>query len=332
MAGRLTRPVTTSGEAMSASLLSQAEVRRQFVSAATNKFAANVPDFAALRRLVDERGGVFLNDHAAIRSADPRVTALIVRVAALMGMYPDRRYSFPAKKLESFDLQVPGEDASQFKLFISEVDLTAFPDAVAELIRADADTSWAAADHGPLIALIEQGEAAGGLTAAEAEALIQAALNGLLTRPGPPIMREVLEQVAAVSGEAASALALGADFNHVTIDVLSAGYDGIESMASDMQARGFRMLPAIQGAPGTKLRQTATMAATMPTPVLESDGSTGLAQTEKQFVEIIQRSTAVDEQGRPMRSSDGTQLIYKHFLAANAEKIFDAASTRAGLS
>ena len=89
------------------------------------------------------------------------------------------------------------------------------------------------------------------------------------------------------------------------------------------------MLPQIQGAPNTKLRQTATLAATMDTPVREADGSLGNARTERQFVEIIERSTAVDAQGQTLRGSDGKPLTFRNFLAANAEKIFDAASTRA---
>ena len=139
-------------------------------------------------------------------------------------------------------------------------------------------------------------------------------------RNGPPMKRSTLEAVAAVSGEAASALALGADFNHVTIDVRAAGYPGIEAMAQAMKASGFRLLPAIQGAPGSKLRQTATLAATMDTPVREADGKLGSAPTEKQFVEIIERGPVMDTQGH--------SKIFKNFLAANAEKIFDAASTK----
>lgn len=317
---------------MSDTRLGRAALRQRFVEAATDKFASNVADFAALRELVAQRGGVFLNDHAAVRSADPRVTALLVRVAQQMDLYPDRRYSFPAKKLKSFDLQVPGDDATQFKLFVSEVDLTAFPAEVATLVREDADQSWAAADHARLLRLLVEAEEHGGLTVEQADEWIAEIVGQVLSRAGPPIRRDVLNAVASVSGEAASALALGADFNHVTIDVRAAGYPGIESMVEDMQSRGFTMLPAIQGAPGTKLRQTATMAATMPTEVIESDGSIGVAESEKQFVEIIERSIATDEHGQPMAGKDGSPLIYKHFLAANAEKIFDAASTRARLS
>ena len=149
-----------------------------------------------------------------------------------------------------------------------------------------------------------------------------------MARSGPPLKRGTLEAVARVSGEAASALALGPDFNHVTIDIYAAGYSGIESMAEAMLAAGFRMLPQIQGAPGTQLRQTATMAATMATPVLEADGSRGTAQTEKQFVEIIERNQAIDDAGRKLWRQDGQPLIFRNFLAANAEKIFDAASTK----
>lgn len=308
--------------------LTPAQLRERFVAAATAKFARNVPDFVALQALVADNGGRFLNDHGAIRTADPKLRALIVRAAALLGLHKERDYLFPAKKLISFDLQVIGEDSRQFKIFVSQVDLTAFPQHVATMIESDCAAQAEAVDHSEFVRLIERGEAAGGLDEAEAERYISHFVERVMQRNGPPMQRSVLEAVAAVSGEAASALALGPDFNHVTIDVDAAGFDGIDAMANAMQARGFRMLPAIQGAPGTKLRQTATLAATMETPVIEADGRIGSAQTEKQFVEIIERNQAVNEYGGKLWTQDGSALIYRNFLAVNAEKIFDAASTK----
>jgi uncharacterized glyoxalase superfamily metalloenzyme YdcJ len=149
-----------------------------------------------------------------------------------------------------------------------------------------------------------------------------------MSRPGPPLLRSTLEAVAAVSGEAASALALGPDFNHVTIDVRAAGFHNIDAMAQAMRDAGLKLLPTIQGAPGTKLRQTATLAATIDTLVREADGTIGTAQTEKQFVEIIERSQAHDADGAPLWTQAGAPLIFRNFLAANAEKIFEAASTK----
>lgn len=310
-------------------LLPAATLRARFVERATAKFATNVPDFVALRELVREQGGVFRNDHGAIRTADPAVRALIVRAARVLGLHRDRDYLFPAKKLVSFDLQAEGQDARPFKIFVSQVDLAAFPQAVADLLREDCAQQAAAVDHRGFLALIERAEQQGGLSEADADAFIEHFVSRLMSRNGAPMRRSTLEAVAAVSPEAASALALGPDFNHVTIDVLAAGFEGIEAMAAAMAARGFKLLPAIQGAPGSKLRQTATMAATMATPVLEADGSLGSAPTEKQFVEIIERAQARAEDGALLWQDDGRPLIYKHFLAANAEKIFDAAATKA---
>ncbi|ROH91753.1 DUF1338 family protein [Stagnimonas aquatica] len=311
------------------SLLPAAALRARFVERATAKFAANVPDFVALRQLVGEQGGVFRNDHGAIRTADPALRALIVRAARVLGLHRDRDYLFPAKKLVSFDLQAEGQDAGQFKIFVSQVDLEAFPPAVAGLLREDCAQQAAAVDHRAFLAQIERAEQQGGLSETDAEAYIEHFVTRLMNRNGAPMRRSTLEAVAAVSPEAASALALGPDFNHVTIDVRAAGFEGIEAMAAAMAARGFKLLPAIQGAPGSKLRQTATMAATMATPVLEADGSLGSAPTEKQFVEIIERAQARAEDGALLWQDDGRPLIYKHFLAANAEKIFDAAATKA---
>lgn len=311
-------------------LLSPRELRERFVEAATAKFARNVPDFVRLRALVASRNGRFLNDHGAIRTADPAVAALFVRAARVLGLRRERDYVFPAKKLISFDLQVIGDDAHPFKVFLSQVDLAAYPPEVAALIREDCKAQAAAVDHGRFIALIAKAEVDGGLDGADAANFIGHFTDVLMARPGPPMQRATLEAVAAISGEAASALALGPDFNHVTIDVPSAGFGGIDDMTTAMLAEGFRMLPAIQGAPGTPLRQTATMAATMATPVIEADGALGVAQTERQFVEIIERGQALDADGAPLWRDDGRPLIFRNFLAANAEKIFDAASTRSG--
>lgn len=308
--------------------LGPAALRQRFVTAATAKFAANVPDFVALQKLVQQQGGVFHNDHGAIRTADPLVQALFVRAARVLGLHRDRDYRFPAKKLVSFDLQASGEDATQFKVFVSQVDLAAFPAEVAALIREDCAEQAAAVDHSGFIALIETAETQGGLQAQDAEAFIAHFVHKLMHRNGPALKRATLDAVARVSGEAASALALGPDFNHVTIDVRAAGFADIESMAAKMQALGFRLLPAIQGAAGTKLRQTATLAATLPTPVREADGSIGMAESEKQFVEIIERAQATAADGAKLWRDEGAPLIFKHFLAANAEKIFDAAATR----
>jgi hypothetical protein len=307
---------------MTAALLTPDTLRDLFVERATAKFASNVPDFVRLRELVRDHGGVFRNDHGAIRTADPHLRKLFVRAARVLNLHREFDYEFPAKKLKSFDLQVPGEDAGQFKIFVSQVDLEAFPREVAALIGEDCAVQAAGVDHGPFVELIGKAEANGGLAASDAELFLDHFVHRLMHRNGPPMKRHTLNAVARVSGEAASALALGPDFNHVTIDVYAAGYDGIEAMAAAMQAAGFRLLPAIQGAPGTQLRQTATLAATMDTPVLEDDGSTGIAQTEKQFVEIIERNAYTDEKGR--------SRTFRNFLSANAEKIFDAASTRAG--
>jgi len=309
-------------------LLAPRALRGLFVEAATAKFAANVPDFVRLQQIVADNGGRFLNDHGAIRTADPVLRALFVRAARVIGLHRDLDYAFPAKKLVSFDLQAIGDDAHEFKIFVSQVDLDAFPAEVAELIRRDCAEQAEAVDHAPFIALIEKAEAAGGLSAVDAETFVHHFVHRLMTRPGPAMRRSTLEAVAAVSGEAASALALGPDFNHVTIDVLAAGFTGIDGMVEKMRAAGFRMLPAIQGAPGTKLRQTATMAATMDTSVRETDGHVGVAQTEKQFVEIIERGQANAADGTPLWRQDGGPLIFRNFLAANAEKIFDAASTK----
>ncbi|MGQ0619638.1 MAG: 2-oxoadipate dioxygenase/decarboxylase family protein [Panacagrimonas sp.] len=312
--------------------LTPAGIRARFVDAATAKFAGQVPDFVTLRKLVTGRGGGFHNDHGAIRTADPAVCARIERAANVMGLRREREYEFPAKKLRSFDLQVIGEDADEFKLFVSQIDLAAYPAAIAELIRQDTEEQAAAGDHAPLDALIAQAARDGGLDSVQADRFIDLLLHGLMTRAGPPLWRSTLDAVATISGEAASALALGADFNHITLDVHAAGFGDIEAMVTVMLERGFSMLSEIQGGPGTPLRQTATLAVPQATAVREADRQFGIAMTERQFVEIIERNQAINRFGDAQWRDDGRPLIFRHFLAANAERIFEAASSRPGRS
>jgi hypothetical protein len=207
--------------------LNPAALRDLFVQRATAKFAAHVPDFVALQQLVREQGGTFRNDHGAIRTADLALRDLFARAAGVLGLKRELDYEFPAKKLKSFDLQVPGKDAGQFKVFVSQVDLHAFPKDVAALVREDCAEQAAAMDHGPFEHLIGIAERDHGLSESDAEAFLGHFVDDLMHRNGPPLRRSTLDAVAAVSGEAASALALGPDFNHVTIDVRAAGFKDI---------------------------------------------------------------------------------------------------------
>jgi len=302
------------------------KLRNQFVERLTARFAANVPDFVALREMVEARGGRFHNDHGALRVADPELAALFQRAARVIGLRKEMDYAFPEKKLVSFDLQVVGEDASQFKIFVSVVDLDAFPAHVADLIREDNAVQAAAVDHSEFLRVIEAFETGGCLEPDDAERFLEHFVDVLMRRNGPPIRRSTLEAVAQVSGQVASALALGPDLNHVTIDVYAAGYPDIEEMVSHMRDRGFAMLDRIQGTKGGPLRQTATLAATVDTPVLEDDGRVGVARVEQQFVEIIERNQAVCADGARCWTQEGKPLIYRNFLAANATHIFDAAA------
>jgi uncharacterized glyoxalase superfamily metalloenzyme YdcJ len=173
------------------SLLPPAQLRTLFVTAATAKFAANVPDFVALQELVRAQGGQFRNDHGAIRTADPAVAALFVRAARVLGLHRDRDYRFPAKKLVSFDLQVNGDDHTPFKVFLSQVDLDAFPAEVAALVREDCAAQAAAVDHEPFMSLITKAEQTGGLVEAEAESFIQHFVHRLMHRNGRSEERRV---------------------------------------------------------------------------------------------------------------------------------------------
>src|SRR3546814_14512213 len=116
----------------------------------------------------------------------------------------------------SFDLQRIGDDATAFKIFVSEVDLAAFPADVAERIRSDCATQAAAVDQRDFIRHIERFEARGVLDQTDADAFIKHFVERLISSNRPPLARTTLATWPGFTGPTPTPATLGHSFNPIT--------------------------------------------------------------------------------------------------------------------
>ena len=222
-------------------------------------------DYArAYEDILKTRGGVFRNDHLAFRTfaAQTRWSgiAALSRPFEALGYRAAGAYDFPDKHLTSIHFAPPSESLP--KLFISELRV------------------WELSPKARKIVLASTAQAAPGLTDDELAGLADLAKLGAKTR------EKLLRRWAAQFGrrwpapKAAHAAALeresqfgawtllhGHTVNHFTAAVHAHAVpelDDIEKTINALKAAGVPMKPEIEGDPGSRLRQSTTLAVVIP--------------------------------------------------------------------
>ena len=222
-------------------------------------------DYArAYEDILKTRGGVFRNDHLAFRTfaAQTRWSgiAALSRPFEALGYRAAGAYDFPDKHLTSIHFAPPSESLP--KLFISELRV------------------WELSPKARKIVLASTAQAAPGLTDDELAGLADLAKLGAKTR------EKLLRRWAAQFGrrwpapKAAHAAALeresqfgawtllhGHTVNHFTAAVHAHAVpelDDIEKTIKALKAAGVPMKQEIEGDPGSRLRQSTTLAVVIP--------------------------------------------------------------------
>lgn len=209
------------------------------------------------RRWEELAGNAFRNDHIAFRTVawqDPSSGIHSVsRLFEALGYCPAGAYSFPDKKLSAVHFQ-HGNTAFP-KLFVSELKAWELSRPAREALAVSLKQRRAPPPEAFLDSLAapetsrDYGELLRGVT-------------GYFTRPWPAPEKALVELVAAESQYGAWALLHGYEVNHFT-----AAVDDIEKAVAQLKAAKIPMKAEIEGAPGTKLRQSATEAVTLETEV-----------------------------------------------------------------
>lgn len=296
-----------------------ADVRQRFAAelfdALWDRYRRRVSYVAAYEQVIQEAGATFVNDHIAFRTfacQRPHTgIACVSRLFEALGYAPAGAYHFPDKYLAAVHFQHPN---GQFpKLFISELQtwqLTAQSQAVIARTLAG-HREPIAAELLTRLANLDQS------TGGRAE-LLQAAVAQIHELPWPPPERSDVEAVNRESQYAAWVLVHGYNVNHFTSLINSHGTEAlndIEKTVAALRAAGVPMKAEIEGARGTKLRQTATEAAVIDVAVRENGSPAQIPWTYAYF-ELAERGEFVDpETGRPAR--------FEGFLGPQATHLFE---------
>jgi len=209
-------------------------------------------------------GGHFRNDHLAFRTFATQTRwsgiAAISRPFEALGYRAAGAYDFPDKKLTSLHFAPPSDNLP--KIFISELRI------------------WELSPRARRIVLASTARTAPGLSDGELADL--AVLPNLTAKRRAQLLRRWAAQFARrwPAPKAADAAALeresqfgawtllhGHTVNHFTAAVHAHGVtslDDIEKTVAALKTAGVPMKPEIEGAPGSRLRQSSTLAVVIP--------------------------------------------------------------------
>lgn len=280
------------------------------------KYRSRVTYVNSYEKLIRESGASFFNDHIALRtfcSQNPFAGIFsISRVFEALGYRAAACYSFEDKHLNAIYFQHPQPTFP--KVFISELRTWELKPASKHIIHAALKTHRTNLPESFLSDLhhIE--------TKSEASraSLLEEAVDFFHELPWRLPEKSDLLELNLDSQYAAWVLVHGYNVNHFTSLINShkvPALDDIEKTSKALSNSGVPMKKEIEGARGSKLRQTATEAVVIDVPILENGKLNSMPWTYAYF-ELAQRDSFNDP-------GTGKTLRYEGFLGQQASNLFD---------
>lgn len=271
-------------------------------------------------QMVLERGGKMTNDHIAFRTfnadqGQPSGIEALSRIFKPLGYYKAGEYHFKEKKL--YAEHFLHEDPLQPKIFISQLEVGQLPQTCQEQIASCIGNSV-----DPLTAntlkLLDTLEAQGSIRADQSKAFLDNLFQAF-ARPWEPPLQETVLAVDKISQYAAWTLLHGNSVNHFTAYIneqnVKEWKGDIEVTMDALRAAGVPIKKEIEGARGTKLRQSSTEAVVEPCPVREKNGSIGSIEWTYAYYELLERHEVADEKGN--------KALFTGFLGEQATNLFE---------
>ena len=231
------------------------------------RYRARVSYARVYEDVLKAHGGTFRNDHVAFRTiASQRPwsgLAAVARPFEALGYAPAATYRFPDKKLSSIHLRPPSPELP--KVFVSELRAWELSPSARRIALGAVAKAKSTLDDDDLAAL----HASGALSKPRRATLL-AKLVAHFGRPWPVAGKADVSALERESQFGAWVLLHGHAVNHFTASVDAHGVeslDDIEKTAEALKAAGVPMKPEIEGARGSRLRQTSTKAVVLPTPM-----------------------------------------------------------------
>jgi len=267
-------------------------------------------------QVIADAGATFFNDHIAFRTFASQMPAAgifsVSRIFEALDYRPAGCYVFEDKSLSAIHYRHPNP---QFpKLFISELKTWELSDAAGQFI----DRTLATMRPSLMRETLARLSSAHDMDDDEAAARAGMALDMLLTPPWAPPEKSDLEHLAEESQYAAWVLVHAHRVNHFTALVNSHGVESlgdIEKTAAALRDAGVPMKEEIEGAEGSKLRQSATRAVMNDVEVREGGRTVTMPWTYAYFELAERGSVNHPETGEPQR--------FEGFLGPQASQLLE---------
>jgi hypothetical protein len=280
------------------------------------KFRSRVSYVNNYETLIQESGASFFNDHIALRtfcSQNPLAgISSISRIFEALGYRAADCYNFEDKHLNAIYFQHPQPNFP--KVFISELRTWELKPSSKHIIHGALKTHRTNLPES-FLADLHHLETK---SESSRESLLDEAVEFFLELPWHLPEKSDLIELNLDSQYAAWVLVHGYNVNHFTSLINShkvPALDDIEKTSKALLDSGVPMKKEIEGARGSKLRQTATEAVVIDVAVLENGKLTTMPWTYAYF-ELAQRDTFMD-------LGTGKLLRYEGFLGPQATNLFD---------
>lgn len=267
-------------------------------------------------RVVQAAGATFVNDHIAFRTIGSQTPSAGIhtlgRIFESLGYKAAGCYQFPDKHLSSIHFQHANGNFP--KLFVSELQTWRLSPATRAIIERTVRS------HRPPVSseVLSELVALETTPARDLTALLNAVVREIEELPWEIPSKMDVAAVNKESQFAAWVMVHGYNVNHFTSLINSHQVESladIEQTIDALRAAGIPMKSEIEGARGTKLRQTATEAAVIDVPVIDGGVRTTTPWTYAYF-ELAERGDVTDpETGRRGR--------FEGFLGPQATNLFE---------
>ncbi|HUG67229.1 MAG TPA: DUF1338 domain-containing protein [Pirellulaceae bacterium] len=279
------------------------------------RYRQRVAYVAAYERIVQAAGARFFNDHIAFRTFANQNPATgitsLSRLFEALDYRPAGVYDFPDKHLNAIHYQHPHPEFP--KLFISELKTWELSGASRGIIEDALESHRPSASTDTLGSLATFDE-----SSPDKSSLLDALVVQVEALPWNVPAREVVDLLNRESQYAAWVLVHGYNVNHFTSLVNSHGVPALSSLEKTIDAlaaAGVPMKAEIEGAPGSKLRQSATEAVTIDVAVMDQGQPATMPWTYAYF-ELAERNPVVDP-------STGELVRFEGFLGTQATNLFE---------
>ena len=285
-------------------------------------FLANVPYAKKYADMVNEKGGKVVIDHIAFRTFNahtgeqPEGIKAIRHILNYFEYKPAGKYTFPKKKLNAIHFEHP--DPAFPKIFVSQLEVSELPEWARQMIKDSIhNTSYLLSDKSlELLGILEKT----GLLPLEAADFLIDDLVQYFRRPWNIPPKDYLLKINDISQYGAWVLLHGNSVNHFAASVNQQGvkeWPDLETTCKALEAEGIPMKDKIEGAPGSKLRQSATHAVKEELRVKGENG----------FEKIVWTSSYFELTERNLYKENGEQKLFNGFLGEQATHLFDLTET-----